>query len=535
MTSLPWWKEAVIYQIYPRSFFDTNGDGEGDLPGITSKLEYVQQLGVDAIWLSPFYTSPNKDGGYDVADPRDVDPRFGSLNDAKALIHRAHELNLKVLADIVPNHFSDQHKWFQAALHAAPGSAERARFHFYDANSDGTPPNNWISLFGGPAWTQVPDGQFYLHLFDSSQPDLNWDNADVKEDFEKTLRFWLDLGVDGFRIDVAHGLVKEDILKNHHDPQGLSNALRLDYPMEPDERNELLLSVPYFDRQGVHEIYRSWRNIFDSYGDREIMAVAEAWVHPPINATKYVRADELHQVFNFDLLTAPFEAAHLFAVINRSIELNASVDALPTWALSNHDSPRIASRIGDQPSRALALFVLALPGSNYIFAGQELGLPDGELQDNDRQDPSFVRSGGLVKGRDGARVPLPWSGDSTPFGFTAGTPWLPLSQSWQPYTVENQEKDAESTLNLFRRALSIRRENLLVGQSIEWLESPLHGSKGGSILAFKRGSITVVMNVSDSENVIELAGNVVLASFSSMQVNTAKKLLPARSCIWISN
>ena len=535
MTSLPWWKEAVIYQIYPRSFFDTNGDGEGDLPGITSKLEYVQRLGVDAIWLSPFYTSPNKDGGYDVADPRDVDPRFGNLADAKNLINRAHELNLRVLADIVPNHFSDQHEWFQEALLAGRGSPERARFHFYDANPDGTPPNNWISLFGGPSWTQVPDGQYYLHLFDSSQPDLNWDNADVKEDFEKTLRFWLDLGVDGFRIDVAHGLVKEDILKNHHDPQGLSNALRLDYPMEPDERNELLLSVPYFDRQGVHEIYRGWRKIFDSYGDREIMAVAEAWVHPPVNATKYVRADELHQVFNFDLLTAPFEAAHLFEVINRSIELNATVHALPTWALSNHDSPRVASRLGDEPSRALALFVLALPGSNYIYAGQELGLPDGELSDSDRQDPSFVRSGGLVKGRDGARVPLPWSGDATPFGFTTGTPWLPLSQSWRQYTVENQEKDAESILNLFRRALSIRRDTLLGSQTIQWLESPIHGAKSGSILAYKRGPVTVVMNVSDHAHEIEILGDIVLASFSENQENSAKRLIPARSCIWIAN
>ena len=535
MRSLPWWKEAVIYQIYPRSFYDSNGDGEGDLPGITSKLDYVQQLGVDAIWLSPFYTSPNKDGGYDVADPRNVDPRFGNLDDVKALIHRAHELHLKVLADIVPNHFSDQHEWFQAALLAAPGSAERARFHFYNAHADGTPPNNWISLFGGPSWTQVADGQFYLHLFDSSQPDLNLDNADVKEDFEKTLRFWLDLGVDGFRIDVAHGLVKEDILENHHDPQGLSNALRLDYPMEPEKRNELLLTVPYFDRQGVHEIYRDWRKIFDSYGDREIMAVAEAWVHPPINATKYVRADELHQVFNFDLLTAPFEAAHLFEVINRSLELNATVDALPTWALSNHDSPRVASRIGDEASRALSLFVLALPGSNYIFAGQELGLPDGELHDSDRQDPSFVRSGGLVKGRDGARIPLPWSGDSTPFGFTAGTPWLPISQSWQSHTVEKQFKDSASLLNLFRAALALRRQYLLASQEITWIESPIHGSKDGSILAFTRGAFTVVMNVSDQSKEINIAGEILLASSGDFQVSVGKKLLPARSCIWISN
>jgi len=535
MKSLPWWKEAVIYQIYPRSFFDSNGDGEGDLPGISSKLDYVQKLGVDAIWLSPFYTSPNKDGGYDVADPRNVDPRFGTLEDAKELISRAHQLKLKVIADIVPNHFSDHHEWFQAALLAGPGSPERARFHFHNANPDGTPPNNWISLFGGPSWTRVDDGQYYLHLFDSSQPDLNWDSADVHEDFEKTLRFWLDLGVDGFRIDVAHGLVKENILEYHHDPQGLSNALRLDYPMEPEERNELLLSVPYFDRQGVHEIYRKWRKIFDSYGDREIMAVAEAWVHPPINATKYVRADELHQVFNFDLLTAPFEAAYLFDVINRSIELNSTVNALPTWALSNHDSPRVASRIGDEQSRALAFFVLALPGSNYIFAGQELGLPDGELSDHDRQDPSFIRSNGLIKGRDGARVPLPWSGDISPFGFTTGKPWLPLSQSWKNFTVEHENSDPHSLLNLFRSALSIRRKHLLESQQIEWIESPSHGACGGSILAFKRAAMTVVMNLSEEGVDIEIPGEVLFASSGPVLVSGSKKHIPARSCIWISN
>ncbi|MTH91387.1 MAG: ABC transporter permease, partial [Actinobacteria bacterium] len=321
----------------------------------------------------------------------------------------------------------------------------------------------------------------------------------------------------------------------HHDPQGLSNALRLDYPMDHETRNALLLSVPYFDRQGVHEIYRRWRKLFDSYGDREIMAVAEAWVHPPINATKYVRPDELHQVFNFDLLTAPFEAAHLYEVINRSIELNATVNALPTWALSNHDSPRVASRIGDEESRALALFVFALPGSSYIFAGQELGLPDGELSDSDRQDPSFIRSGGTVKGRDGARVPLPWSGDSTPFGFTSGKPWLPIAQSWQRFTVENQDKDPSSILNLFRQALTLRRQYLLASQKISWVQSPIHGNHDDSLLAFMRGSVTVVMNLSSHSKEVDVPGEVLLSSFGDIQVHGSKKLLPARSCIWISN
>ena len=533
MRSEPWWKEAVIYQIYPRSFVDSNGDGDGDLPGITSRLEYVQKLGVDAIWLSPFYTSPNKDGGYDVADPRDVDPRFGTLDDSKKLIERAHQLGLRVLADIVPNHFSDQHEWFKAALIAGRGSPERNRFHFYDASPDGTPPNNWVSLFGGPSWTQIEDGQFYLHLFDSSQPDLNWENHEVHADFEKTLRFWIDLGVDGFRIDVAHGLVKEDLHKNHPDPQGLSNALRLDVEMDNDKRNALLVTVPYFDRQGVHEIYRKWRELFDSYGEREIMAVAEAWVHPPVNATRYVRHDELHQVFNFDLLTAPFNAPFLFDVINRSIQLYATVNALPTWALSNHDSPRVASRIGNEESRALALFVFALPGSCYVFAGQELGLPDGELLDSDRQDPSFLRSGGAIKGRDGARVPLPWGGDSTPFGFTSALPWLPMAQSWQEFTIESENLDPQSVLNLYRNAIALRALHLTGSGDIVWLESPFHGMRRDNLLVFKRGAITVAMNLSEKAQEIERSGHVIMLSSGVLEGREYKKLIPPRSSIWI--
>jgi alpha-glucosidase len=533
MNSAPWWKEATIYQIYPRSFFDSNGDGEGDLPGIISKLEYVKALGVDAIWLSPFYTSPNKDGGYDVADPRDVDPRFGSLEDAKKLIKVAHSLNLRVLIDVVPNHFSDQHLWFQEALKAGPGSTERSRFHFYDANPDGTPPNNWISLFGGPSWTQVEDGQFYLHLFDSSQPDLNWENPEVAADYEKTLRFWLDLGVDGFRIDVAHGLVKEDVLKNHPDPQGLSDALRLDMPMEAERRNALLPTVPYFDRQGVHEIYRQWRKIFDSYGDREVMAVAEAWVHPPINATKYVRPDELHQVFNFDLLDAPFNSQHLYDVINRSIELMKAVEALPTWALSNHDSPRVASRIGEEQARALALFVFGLPGSCYIYAGQELGLPDGFIPDEARQDPIYVRTKGVQKGRDGARVPLPWNGESAPFGFTSGTPWLPMQDVWKEFSIAIQDAQPHSSLNLYRNAMALRAEFLINSGQITWLQSPLHGAKGSSLLAFQRKGVSVYMNLDTSVAEVEIVGRVLISSKEISDGQAGKIMIPPVSTLWI--
>ena len=528
----PWWSESVIYQIYPRSFFDSNGDGEGDLPGITSKLEHVHSLGADAIWLSPFYTSPNKDGGYDVADPRGVDPRFGSLEDARKMIARAHQLGLKVLVDVVPNHFSDQHHWFKEAISSKAGSPERNRFHFYDAKPDGTPPNNWISLFGGPAWTQIKttDGsnQYYLHLFDSSQPDLNWENEDVASDFEKTLRFWLDLGVDGFRIDVAHGLAKENILVDHYDPQGLSDALRLDAQMSAEKRGELLASAPFFDRDGVHAVYRNWRKVFDSY-DRDIMAVAEAWVHPPVRATRYVRSDELQQVFNFDLLVAPFDAAFLYECINNTLEMLNQVNAPATWALSNHDTPRVASRHGTNASRALALFVMALPGSCYIYNGQELGLPDAELADSDRQDPSFFRTKGVQKGRDGARVPLPWSGDETPFNFSSGSPWLPIPNGWKEFSVSSQSPDPTSTLNLYRSALKIRKDNLVGAGEIEWVD---RGSTG--LISFTRGKFAVYLNTSSASFEIPTSGTLALGSSSEVFLENGFLVLPAASAAWVA-
>ncbi|MEY4101010.1 MAG: hypothetical protein RLZZ567_252 [Actinomycetota bacterium] len=513
-----WWNEAVIYQIYPRSFQDSNGDGEGDLKGITSRLEYVKTLGVDAIWLSPFYKTPNKDGGYDVADPRDVDPRFGNLKDAKELFDKAHSLGLRVIVDIVPNHFSIEHRWFKEAIDSPKGSKARNRFHFYDGKDATTPPNNWISLFGGPAWTQVEDGQWYLHLFDSSQPDLNWENSEVAEDFEKTIRFWIDLGADGFRIDVAHGLAKDDIHVDHYDPQGLSDALRLDVLMEVEKRNSYLAKIPFFDRDGVHEIYRNWRKIFDSYGDREIMAVAEVWVHPPKRATLYVRPDELHQFFNFDVMNAPFESEYLYKSISDMLNLVKEQNAWPTWCLSNHDSERVASRIGSNAARAMALFILGLPGSAYIYNGQELGLPSGEMADSDRQDPIFFRTNGKQKGRDGARVPMPWSGDAAPFGFTSGKPWLPLQNQWKEFTVEHELADPSSSLNLYKRALQLRKEYFVGSGELTWTSTK-------DLLSYKRGNIEVLINISDKE--LPFSGKVLLAS------QPVTDVLPPATAIWL--
>lgn len=524
----PWWSQAVIYQIYPRSFFDSNGDGEGDLAGIALKIEYLKSLGIDAIWLSPFYKSPNKDGGYDVSDPRMVDPRFGSLTDFGRLVDLCHENSLRVIVDLVPNHVSSEHRWFQEAIAAKAGSPARQRFHFRDPNSDGSPPNNWISLFGGSTWSKAPDGQFYLHLFDQSQPDLNWENPEVSADFEETLRFWLDRGVDGFRIDVAHGLVKEEIERDHYAPELLSDALRLDIEMEPARRSEILATVPFFNRPGVHEIYRKWRRIFDSY-DRDVVSVAEIWVHPPEEAALYVRPDELNQVFNFDLLTTPFEAKALFESISGAFSILESVGALPTWALSNHDSPRVASRLGIAQSQALGIFLLALPGSFYLYNGQELSLPDGDVLDSDRQDPVYFRTQGLQKGRDGARVPLPWSADEVNCGFSTARPWLPISESWRDISVAAQDENPKSSLNLYRRALAARHQIARAAKYIEWVETGLD-----HLLAFRRENYLVLLNTSDVNQEFTTNGLLLLSSDIASSTDGRKAHLAPLSSCWIS-
>jgi alpha-glucosidase len=549
MNSALWWQEAAIYQIYPRSFQDSNGDGEGDLKGVISRLPYLKTLGIDAIWLSPFYESPNKDGGYDVSNPREVDARFGEMNDAEELIKLAHQIGLRVIIDIVPNHFSTEHNWFKEALISAPGSEQRARFHFYDgrgANGE-IPPNNWCSIFGGPAWSRVTQadgtpGQWYLHLFDSTQADLNWKNEDVRKDFEKTLKFWLDKGVDGFRVDVAHGLVKDEILQDHRNPEGLTRALRLDVSDMPREERESLLSdVPFFDREGVHEIYRSWRRIFNSYsGDR--MSVAEAWVHPSSRATRYVRSDELHQIFNFDFLIAQWDATFLAAAIDKTLQEVSAVNAPATWVLSNHDSPRLVTRMGGQESgakkaRAIALLTHALPGGIYVFQGEELGLPDAPLPDEARQDPVFFRTKGADKGRDGARVPIPWDSLAENFGFTTGSPWLPIPKDWSAISVDVQlqtnTSEELSFINLYRKSLAIRKS--FVGKEFDWI------AKSSALIGFSRGDeYAIFSNISDQQISIEISeqwrgSRLLLSSTSGVKWSGHLLELPANSTVWLQS
>jgi alpha-glucosidase len=548
MYSTKWWRNAAIYQVYPRSFQDSNGDGEGDLRGVISRLDYLKELGIDAIWLSPFYRTPNRDGGYDVADPRDVDPRFGVMSDIEELIRKSHARDLRIIVDIVPNHFSTEHLWFQAALSSPPGSPARARFHFYDGrgHSGEIPPNNWNSIFGGPAWTRVMEkdgklGQWYLHLFDSTQADLNWKNEEVHRDFQETLKFWLDKGVDGFRIDVAHGLAKDEILKDHHNPEGLTRALRLDVSdMSRDERESLLSDVPFFDREGVHEIYRKWRRILDSYGD-DRMSVAEAWVHPSSRATRYVRHDELHQIFNFDFLIAEWSADFLKKAIDKTLNEVSEVGAPPTWVLSNHDSPRLVTRLGGgelgaRKAGAMALLTHALPGGIYIFQGEELGLEDAAIPDSARQDPVFFRTKGIDKGRDGARIPIPWNNKAS-CGFTTAQPWLPMPDSWREISVEVQQRDDASFLSLYKRSLEIRSHHPAlkpsdlqnVSKAITWLPS------ANGVLIFRREpNFVLVANTTDESHVITIAGELLLASSNDVTLERGTLKIASNSTCWIN-
>ncbi|GAA4814935.1 glycoside hydrolase family 13 protein [Tomitella cavernea] len=499
-----WWRTAAIYQVYIRSFADDSGDGVGDIAGLRRRLPYLAELGIDAVWINPWYRSPMHDAGYDVADYRDIDPLFGTLDEAQDLIDAAHALGIRVILDLVPNHVSHEHPWFREALASPPGSPARDRFHF---RSGDAVPNDWVSPFGGPAWTRTTNsdgtpGQWYLHLFTPEQPDLNWNNPEVRAEFLRTLRFWFDRGVDGFRIDVAHAL---------HKAPGLPDLDGLPYPVPRPEDGSPPSAHPFFDRDEVHAIYREWRTLANSYDPPRVF-VAEAWVNDPARLARYVRPDELHGAFNFDFLLAPWKPDVLKAVIDRSLDSHAAVGALPTWVLSNHDGMRHVSKLarpqtdtrvaflsqvrddpadlalGERRARAAALLMFALPGGVYIYQGDELGLPEVEdLPDAALRDPIWERSGHTERGRDGCRVPLPWSGDRPPYGFSpdgaAVPPWLPQPDDWAPRTAAAQDGDPSSMLELYRTALRLRR-TLPADAPLRWLPAPdgvLHFSRGDAL------------------------------------------------------
>ncbi|QRX91913.1 MULTISPECIES: glycoside hydrolase family 13 protein [Streptomyces] len=524
-----WWRDAVIYQVYVRSFADSDGDGIGDLRGARDRLPYLKDLGVDAVWLTPFYASPQADGGYDVADYRAVDPLFGSLQDADDLIGTAHALGLRVIVDIVPNHTSDRHPWFQDPELA------RQRYVFRPGKGEHgeLPPNDWESVFGGPAWTRTDRGDWYLHLFAPEQPDLDWERPEVHEEFAAILRFWLDLGVDGFRVDVAHGMVKA---------AGLPD-------IGHGEQARLIGSqiLPFFDQDGVHAIHRAWRRLLDTYGeanDKEVIGVAEAWAPSVERLALYVRPDELHQAFNFQFLTTPWEAEALRGVIDSSLTATVAVGAPTTWVLSNHDVVRHTTRLGGGLARARAatLLMLALPGSAYLYQGEELGLPEvTDLPAEVRQDPAFFRGrlggdGQAADGcsgasgqdgfRDGCRVPLPWSGELPPYGFGPGGSWLPQPGDWGRLSVAAQAGDPSSTLELYREALELRRRLPGLGDGeMTWQPAP------EGVLAFRRPGVLCTVNTRGQDTEIPLPGELLLGT-APVAVGDGSAVLPGDSCSW---
>jgi alpha-glucosidase len=548
-----WWRDAVIYQIYPKSFADADGDGYGDLPGITARLDHLRWLGVDAVWISPFYPSPQADGGYDVSNYCDVDPLYGTLEDFDDLMHHAHSVGLRVIVDLVPNHTSDEHPWFQAALASPPGSADRGVYLFRSGRgpAGAEPPNNWASIFGGPAWTRVDSltgdprdaGQWYLHTFDPRQPDLNWDNPVVRERFETILRFWLDRGVDGFRVDVAHGLIKAQGLPDWNGGGAMVMGVEQGSATDTDDLG------PMFDQDEVHDIYRSWNRLLATYPDDRIL-VGEATVKPAERLARYVRPDEMQQAFNFPFLNAPWDAEALRRVITDSLTADGAVGAPTTWVLSNHDVVRHASllgmaetapspngigaydrqpdaALGQRRARAAALLMLALPGSAYLYQGEELGLPEHTtLPDELRQDPIWLRSGGAGRGRDGCRVPLPWTAGLPALGFSAeGRSWLPQPPEWEGLAADVQRADSSSMLHLYRRATTLRRAERLGSGDLTWLtQAPT------KTLAFRNRDVEVLVNLGTSPLALPDAADVLLRSDGSVRAGAD---LPADTAVWI--
>lgn len=518
-----WWRSAVVYEVYVRSFRDGNGDGVGDLAGVRASLPYLVSLGVDALWFTPWYRSPLADGGYDVEDYREIDPAFGTLEEAESLIREARDLGIRTIVDLVPNHVSERHPWFVEALASPAGSDARGRFWFHPGRGENgeLPPTNWKNNFGGGTWTRTTDpdgspGDWYLHLFSHEQPDLNWNNPDVVREHEELLRFWFDRGVAGIRIDSAAHIMK--------DP-----ALPEDDGMHEPGRH------PNLDRDEVHPIYRRWRAIADSYDEPRVL-VGEVWIPDGDRFARYLAPDELHTAFNFDLMTRAWEASEYRDSIRRMLELHAASGAPCTWVLSNHDVTRPVTRfgrartdfafeakrwgvptdldLGRRRAHAAALLIAALPGSLYIYQGDELGLP--EVEDLDRaelQDPMYFRTGGMSPGRDGCRVPLPWKGRERPFGFSPvpGTAtWLSQPEDWAAYAVEAQEWNVASTLSLYRAALRARRDMPdLRGDDFEWLDF------GPEVIAFRRGGVVSLTNFGAAPLSLPEDVNLFLASDTS--------------------
>jgi alpha-glucosidase len=516
--------------VYLRSFADGDGDGTGDIPGLRSRLPYIRSLGVDALWINPWYVSPMNDGGYDVADYRAIDPSFGTLEAAIALIDEASQLGLRVLLDLVPNHTSSEHPWFQEAVASAPGSPARDRYHFRTGRgaNGSEPPTNWTSNFGGSTWTRVSDGEWYLHLFDPTQPDLNWSNPEVRAEFDDILEFWLDRGAAGFRVDVANGLVKDPLYPDLGTEDG-----------RPVRREQ----TPYSDQNLLHEIVRDWRSVVDRHDG---VLVAEAWVDSWKSLANYLRPDEYHQAFEFDFMLAPWDAGGMRTIIDAAVRGSSGVGAVPTWVLSNHDIVRQVTRyglpqdldardwlldgerswldleLGLRRARAGALLMLALPGSAYLYQGEELGLPEvDDLPVSKLEDPIWARSGQTRKGRDGCRVPLPWTTSGSSFGFGADGTWLPQPSNWGRLSVETQDGTPGSTLEFYREAIRLRKAHMKDTEAFEWVET------SDDLMVFDRGKVRIIVNFGDTP--LRLTPGEVLLATSA----TDGGFLPAEAAAWV--
>jgi alpha-glucosidase len=490
--STAWWQRGVIYQIYPRSFQDSNGDGVGDLKGIEQRLDHLAAMGIDAIWISPIYPSPMADFGYDVADYCDIDPRFGTLPDFDALLAAAHARDLKVILDFVPNHTSNRHPWFVESR-GSRTSLKRDWYIWRDPAAGGGPPNNWISDFGGPAWEwDAASGQYYYHAFLKEQPDLNWRNPAVQQAMYDVLRFWFARGVDGFRIDVLWHLIKAA-----HFPDNPPNPAYHEGLGEMDR----VLQVHSTDQPEVHAIAAEMRRIADSYGDRVL--IGEIYL-PLERLMLYYGREEpgVHMPFNFGLVGAPWDAPALAAMI-AAYEAALPPGGWPNWVLGNHDRPRIAARLGEAEARVAAMLLLTLRGTPTVYYGDEIALGLVAIPPAQVRDPRELREPGLGLGRDPARTPMPW--DGTPnAGFTTGTPWLPLNDDWRARNVEQQAQEPGSMLALHRRLLALRRSHpaLAIGD-ISLLDGSLDGSPDTArgIVAYERRSgeqrLLIVLNVGD--------------------------------------
>ena len=515
-----WWQRGVIYQIYPRSFADSNGDGIGDLPGIIEKLEYLRWLGVDAIWISPLYPSPMADFGYDVSDYMSIHPMFGTLDDFDRLLSTAHQLGLKVILDLVPNHTSEQHPWFIESR-SSRNNPKRDWYIWKDPAPDGGPPNNWLSTFGGSAWEwDDHTEQFYYHAYLKQQPDLNWRNREVQAAIHDAMRFWLDRGVDGFRVDVIWHLIKDD--------QFRSNPPNPDYrPGEWPYRQ--FLATYTTDRPEVHDIIGGMRAVMDSYEDR--LLIGEIYLPVDRLVTYYGTAGEgVHLPFNFQLIEVAWHAPTVAATI-QAYEAALPSHGWPNWVLGNHDKPRLASRVGEAQTRVAAILLLTLRGTPTLYYGDEIGMTNVPIPPEQIRDPWEKNVPGLGVGRDPVRTPMQWN-DSAQAGFTTGVPWLPVAPQALTVNVAAQRADPSSLLYLYRRLLHLRRTELALS-----LGAYKPGPISENVMVYSRElgarHLLIALNFSHQPQIVTLtgvktAGTILLSSHLDREGEAFEKTVELR-------